>query len=324
MLKRVQIENYRCFRHVDVPLKPLTVLIGTNNTGKSNFLSAISAARTSLRDPPSSRMDSWKGQGDVRPSVILTSDDGAEFQVVPRQSNESSWQQLNDAMVGVVLPMRCYGIGSLSPTMESPGIDETFGIPSINDNADNIAGYLDSLLRHDRPRFDRVIEDLRQLVPGLRDLRLPTPGAAMRRVDLLWDNGFPMEGKHASEGVKVMLFFIALAQDPTPPRVILVEEPENKVHPRALEAIVKQLVSLTDGRNAAYPTQVILTTHSPYLMDFIDPVRHQVLVTQHEPDGSKSVTPVDEERLQIFLDDFGLGEVWINRGEAGLIRKDAT
>ena len=41
MLKRVQIQNFRCLRNVSVPLRPLTVLIGPNDSGKSVFLLAL-------------------------------------------------------------------------------------------------------------------------------------------------------------------------------------------------------------------------------------------------------------------------------------------
>ncbi|HKE01207.1 MAG TPA: AAA family ATPase, partial [Planctomycetota bacterium] len=41
MLQRVRIRGYRMLRDVDVPLKPLTVLIGANDTGKSTFMRAL-------------------------------------------------------------------------------------------------------------------------------------------------------------------------------------------------------------------------------------------------------------------------------------------
>jgi len=40
-LDRLVIEGYRSFRHLDLPLRPLNVLIGANGTGKSNLLDAF-------------------------------------------------------------------------------------------------------------------------------------------------------------------------------------------------------------------------------------------------------------------------------------------
>ena len=41
MLNHVKITNFRSLVSVDVPLKPLTVLIGKNDSGKSTFLRAL-------------------------------------------------------------------------------------------------------------------------------------------------------------------------------------------------------------------------------------------------------------------------------------------
>ena len=41
MVKRVHIKGYKSLRDVEVELEPLTVLIGPNAAGKSNFLDAL-------------------------------------------------------------------------------------------------------------------------------------------------------------------------------------------------------------------------------------------------------------------------------------------
>ena len=43
-ITRVRIENFRSLEHVDVKLGSVNVLIGANNSGKSNFLKAINVA----------------------------------------------------------------------------------------------------------------------------------------------------------------------------------------------------------------------------------------------------------------------------------------
>src|SRR5579863_93539 len=41
MLKRVRIVGYKSFVELDLSLRPLSVLIGPNSAGKSNFLDAL-------------------------------------------------------------------------------------------------------------------------------------------------------------------------------------------------------------------------------------------------------------------------------------------
>ena len=56
-ISRVQIDNYRILKHVDVELGSIVALIGENNSGKSNFLRAISIPLSS-EDGGSKRL-SW-------------------------------------------------------------------------------------------------------------------------------------------------------------------------------------------------------------------------------------------------------------------------
>jgi len=41
MLKRIKITNYKSLKDVDVTLRPLSIFIGPNASGKSNFLDAL-------------------------------------------------------------------------------------------------------------------------------------------------------------------------------------------------------------------------------------------------------------------------------------------
>ena len=69
------------------------------------------------------------------------------------------------------------------------------------------------------------------------------------------------------------------------------------------------------------PAQVVVSTHSPYLLDLVDMAKDQVLVFRRQEDGSCTAEPADAERLKVFLDEFMLGEVWYNQGEEGLVAK---
>ena len=41
MIERLHVEGFRLLRHVDVPLRPLTVLVGANDSGKTSFLRSL-------------------------------------------------------------------------------------------------------------------------------------------------------------------------------------------------------------------------------------------------------------------------------------------
>ena len=81
---------------------------------------------------------------------------------------------------------------------------------------------------------------------------------------------------------------------------------------------------ITEGKHGEHAAQVILTTHSPYLLDHVDLDRDQVLVFQRQDDGSRTAQPVDASRLKNYLDEFMLGEVWFNESEEGLVSKSSN
>jgi predicted ATPase len=65
-----------------------------------------------------------------------------------------------------------------------------------------------------------------------------------------------------------------------------IEEPEAALHPAATGALMDAL------REAAVQTQVIVTTHSPDLLDRVDPDSERLLVLQSQQ-GKTDVAPVD-------------------------------
>lgn len=298
MIERVKIENFRALRNVDVRLKPLTVLIGPNDTGKSSFLDAIyhSVTRQNLPGRPSRRFEKTVARLDGWTDI------GLEF-------------------------VRLFRLPTAGIAMKSLGADEIPGTaaPTLNWEGGNVPATLDSLYRRDHRRFEQIVAALRQLIADVDRLHIFTPSAQERGIEVALSDGSVLAGEELSAGIKLLLFFLTLAHHPTPPKLVMLEEPENGLHPKRLGEVMDMLRGLTKSTLGAPPVQVILTTHSPYLLDHVRLPEDQVLVFRREDDGSRSVTEVDVERLKVFLDEFMLGEVWFNQGEDGLVaRLDPT
>lgn len=326
MLDHISISNYRCFQSVEVPLKPLTVLIGENNTGKSAFLSSIQLLGDKTLKGNSGSIsikDRWLFDRDFRPSILGSCQGGGSVQVAPfeRAGNKvfNTWELEGD--VDSLSPISLFGADSLVPAMQCKAVTEAEGIPLIDDKATNVPAVLDAMLRKDRPRFLRIVDLLKDLIPGFEDINIETPKQSHVRIDLRLENDLILQGSDASYGVRLLLFFVTLANHPKPPKTILVEEPENGVHPKRLGEIVELLRGLTTGRYSSEIAQVIITTHSPYLLDTINIETDQVLVAQRMSGGQRTIQPIDTDRLKGFLEHFKLGEVWSNQEEAGLIAK---
>ena len=313
MLQSVKIENYRCLKSVDVPLRPLTVLIGPNDSGKSAFLAALCylGEQRGLQ-----RSDRWRLNDKVAVNIHaftetshICRDKTGSFVYMPAAGNP-------------LQPLGFYQLPSEGVRMQSSGYSDTGDPPAIEPNGAMIPALLDYFLRRDRRRFDQVVAATRRLVPGLKALEIATPIPAERRIDIVIERNLRLSADDASVGLRLVLFFVALAYHPDPPALILLEEPENGVHPKRLADVMRLLREVSQGVHGGHAAQVIIATHSPHLLDFVDLKQDQVLVFRRNDDGSRGAEPVDAERLKTFLDEFMLGEVWFNEGEEGLVGRE--
>lgn len=143
---------------------------------------------------------------------------------------------------------------------------------------------------------DRILTDLgkahnwKRIAKGMRavnraadNLTLNAPNPDRLDVGLrLNGRTLPIDVRQESEGFRRYLaHMLALYQNP-PKQTLLFEHPESGLHPGALESLAHEFeVCPRDGRG-----QVILTTHSPQLLDYFPP-------------GSIRVVEIHDQRTQI-------------------------
>lgn len=112
-----------------------------------------------------------------------------------------------------------------------------------------------------------------------------------------------------SDGVLHLLALLTILYSPEPPSLAAIEEPENWVHPGILELVADML------KSASRRTQVLITTHSPYLLNFMSP---EDLVIVEKADGKTECKPVeDREGVKEALKVLGLGEFWYSGSIGG-------
>lgn len=308
MISQVNIENFRCFPTLSVELKPLTVLIGPNDSGKSAFLAALLATFGSWsRD----RTDAWRC--DLKRRTYLAAQVGPKLATVIADSRPQGQAQR------VPLRLELYRPPSRGFPFLGPGFADADGVPVMDEDGKNLPALLDFTLRHDRRRFEAYHAELKAVIPGFDDLIVATPKPETRRIELKLEQGLELPAENVSVGVRAMMFYLALAYHPKPPDVILIEEPENGLHPARLGEVMAVLRSITKGEHCGRAAQVIMTTHSPYLLDQVDPATDQVLVFRRNDDGSRTADPLDVNRVRGMLDISKLGEVWSLVTEQGLV-----
>jgi ABC-type branched-subunit amino acid transport system ATPase component len=134
---------------------------------------------------------------------------------------------------------------------------------------------------------------------------------------LVRKDGVEVPAGAAAGGILVTLAFLTLAHLPKPRKLLLIEEPENGLHPGLLKDVIKLLRQLV---TSVPDSQIILTTHSPLLLDYLHP--EEVRVFLRDELGEVVVhnlkdVPDIHERLRYLM----LGELVYNEGEAELVKE---
>lgn len=95
----------------------------------------------------------------------------------------------------------------------------------------------------------------------------------------------PIPSWLVSDGTLRLLALTLLAYLPEESNIYLIEEPENGIHPRAVEGVFQSLSSVYSG-------QVLVATHSPLFLGLAD--LSQLLCFAKNPSGAISIVPGDQ------------------------------
>ncbi len=157
-------------------------------------------------------------------------------------------------------------------------IDDTRGQPEagpqerLSKSGDNLPNVIQYLKEQHPDRLDQIFERLRRRVPRLEKV-LADPMPDGRLLLQIKDAPFeqPVLSRFASDGTLKILAYLTVLYDPEPPRFIGIEEPENFLHPRLLPELADEC------RAATARSQLLVTTHSPFLLNSIKPGEIRVL-----------------------------------------------
>jgi predicted ATPase len=140
---------------------------------------------------------------------------------------------------------------------------------------------------------DRINAYLKYIVPVIDGVRAEaTPAVTLLALDqVIAGRKQTLYAHQMSDGtLRALACLVAVAQRAKwgpPVRLVAIEEPETSIHPAAVRA----LVGAFDV--ASVDKQVLITTHSPDLIDRLDLEEHQLLAVESGEEGTR-ISPVDE------------------------------
>ena len=177
-------------------------------------------------------------------------------------------------------------------------------------NGRNLAETLYRLSESSPDVLDRIVEASRSVVGLPKEIEVRESEGGYYFVQNEPGLHYRVHQMGVSSGTLRMLALMTALYGRPDANLMGIEEPENYVHPTALEAFVEHLL---DARGRM---QFIVTTHSPLLLDFLDDPAAVSVVRRDDTEGTRVVKERNLDGVRAALDasGFGLGEFYETKG----------
>jgi predicted ATPase len=333
-VETVRIQNFGCARDVTLELTRLHALIGPNDSGKSTVLAAIRTAAELIRIGEQELADrtGLDPRGVLGTRITMCS---GVFEVTCARG-ETMWsaqagsrgdrhwdQPLEIPFRDVIAdPMRGAAHIRWDPeVIRRPCELIPEGRPlAIGERGERTAAIYDALLSRNRSVFGRIEADVRRHFPTVKEVWLPVLNRSEKALGVILEDETKVQADQMSEGLLYWLAFAVLPHiDPTP--ILLIEEPENGLHPSRIAEVVKVL------REVSNRMQVIIATHSPLVINELQP-NEVTILTRNEKAGTQATRMDRTRHFQQRQQVYALGELWLSFAdgvnEAALVKDDSV
>ncbi len=179
----------------------------------------------------------------------------------------------------------------------------------LNIHGDNLGNIVQYMEREYPENFQQILYRIGQKIPGLE--RIDTEKTIDGRLLLrFYEKGYqdPFYAQQISDGTLKVFAYLVLLEDPSPPALLCLEEPENGLYHKLLETLAKEFRSHASEKNNI--SQLFITTHQPYFVDALDP--KEVWVLEKKSDGFTKITRASDNEIVSNMVEEGLplGSLW--------------
>jgi predicted ATPase len=206
--------------------------------------------------------------------------------------------------------------------------------PKLNSDGSGLSSVIANLILSEPERLQSIENALREIVPTINKIKARHKRLAKAEKSFYIDKGRIQEATHLSsktgyemifdtrsadavpahsmsEGTLLILGMLTLLQSPNPPKVFLLEDVEQGLHPFAQRQVMQVLKDFAEKHDR----QIILTSHSPYIIDELPAEDIWVMAT--DKDGiSHTKRLSDHPDAKRALDVLTTGELWDAEGES--------
>jgi predicted ATPase len=317
MITKIELTNFKSHAHTVIEPGRVTALVGPNGCGKTGVLQAIYCIGSLMNDRPfqvfTDRLSPdflVRGHGEEFSINVEIGSDNLEVRLLtenPYVDRPRDWKfnvqgSFQNSPIGV-------GRGRLdqqpplstnlpSPLTRSLGPSEYFKAvseklasasaveeypPKLHSDGSGLASVIAHLILAEPERLQVIEDTLRDVVPTVRKVKArhtKMPDASKTGYEVIFDTASAdaVPAHSMSEGTLLLLGMLTLLHSPNPPVIFLLEDVEQGLHPLAQRQLMQVLKGLAETKNL----QIILASHSPYIIDELDAKDVWVMATDKE------------------------------------------
>ena len=351
MLKRVSIQNFKSLKDVTLDLQKVNLLIGPNNSGKTNFLKALEfigperkSKKYSINEIAFAKKSynkitinlAWPSENEeFNFKVIKFAFDGGEL-IDTRGHSQNS--QPDEVILGHYLkfPISLSDLEKIKIYKPDPNkLDKPApvgrGDESVVADASNLIAFFDRIRDEYPSAFAQIKSDLAKCIPEFTEINFQNVESTPELIKQFGDKTFKRIGltngkqktiywaDELSEGTLYFIALLCIINQPNPPKLLLLEEPEKGIHPRRIREVMDFIFRLAEERDV----QIILTSHNEHVLDDFATRPEAVFVFDKDEEGATYVRnlqkdiiePTNQRNRELGLDDIdlttNLSENWL-------------
>jgi len=341
MVNEVTIKGYKSFKELHLKLGGLNLLIGSNGSGKSNFLSLFELLNNAFEQrlaayvgmlggvdkllyrgrKVTEQIDARLVMGHNSYQLTLLEADGKLIVAdevlgyykdnisISKFAPEAGIKGYNGMKRGDYIKtylshirkFHFHDTGRRSPFASECHVQNDAYY--LYAHGENLAVILYRIQREQPMVYRRIVRVIQSVAPYFSDFYFNKSQADTMRLQWRDKYGDMVYGPNdLSDGTIRFIALATLFMQPQLPSVIIIDEPELGLHPVAIQKLAG-LIQSAKQRG----TQIIIATQSSDLISQFEP---EDVITVTQQDGITNMDRLNSEDLKTWLDEYTLGDLW--------------
>jgi predicted ATPase len=313
MITQIHIQNFKSLKDVTLHLQPVNLLIGPNNSGKTNLLKALEFAQkegsyitsvTYRHLPLNVFIELFAKKNSYKLSWTKTEGTYSKKRFYNDHVVDSHFPseiEDNRRLLELMLTIDFLAIYRPNPLKftEAQAISSSI---SLSEDASNLIPFLETLRDEYRENFAALEADLSTCIDEFQDIRFKTveSPAGDNRTYKKWGLFSKVTqmiywADELSEGVLYFVALLCIVHQPNPPKLLLLEEPERGIHPRRIKQVIDFIFKLAQTKDI----QVIMTTHHPYILNEFEDLPEAVFVFDKDEEGATQIKNLQKDIIEL-------------------------